>query len=318
MKCGKAVQEDEIAAEVSGPFAELHIDLVGTEPAHPFRLFRFFAHRNPDIGVEAVCPANGGFRIGFDRNGGTVLLCDFDGMPDIVRVGQKLCRGTVDEIDTGFGATEHERRCDIVPAVADIDDFASVQILSEVLAESHEIREDLCRVVIVGQAIPNGNAGESCELFHGILAEAAEEDAIEEATEHASGVFDAFLVSEVDIVLIQIFGVSALVLSGDEAGIPGSGRALFENEGDIAPVQEITADAGVFTCLERLGQLQELNHLFIGEIVQGAQVAFCKSGIPGNHIEYLNRIVFFVIVIVLQMLSKAPIAGNGYSGGFLV
>ena len=96
----------------------------------------------------------------------------------------------------------------------------------------------------VGQAVPDGNAGVLCQLFDDILAEAAVLDTVIEPAEDARGVGDVLFVAELDVVLSEVFGVSALVYGGDGKGAACAGRRLLEDERDGLALKKVS-DASV-------------------------------------------------------------------------
>ena len=197
------------------------------------------------------------------------------------RIGEELLRRAVHIIDAGLGAAHHQGVRHVVAAVAHVNDLAAAYV-AESLAERHEVGEDLRRVGLVGEAVPDGDAGVFGEIDHGLLLEAAEEDAVVEAAEDAGGVLDALLVAEVRFMAAEILGVAALVLRGDDAGVAGTGGALLEDEDDVAAVEEVTADAGGLAGLERDGDVDKLGHLLVGEAVEGEKRAAAEGRVEGK------------------------------------
>ena len=83
-----------------------------------------------------------------------------------------------------------------------------------------------------------------------LLAEAAEFDAVEHASEDAGGVCDVLFVAKLDVVLAEVFGMSALVYGGDGKGAACTGRGLLEDERDVFALEEVALYPGAFFVLE--------------------------------------------------------------------
>ena len=61
------------------------------------------------------------------------------------------------------------------------------------LLHGQEVGEDLGGMELVGEAVPDGDAGIGGQFFDPFLAVAAVFDAVEHAAEHAGGVLDGLL-----------------------------------------------------------------------------------------------------------------------------
>ena len=109
------------------------------------------------------------------------------------------------------------------------------------VAHGEDVGEHLGRVPLVGEPVPDRDAGEVGEGLDGLLGESAVLDAVEHAAEHPRGVFDRLLVAELGVVRAEVGDVSALVVRGDLERRPGAGGGLLEDQGDVAPGQPAAA-----------------------------------------------------------------------------
>ncbi len=126
------------------------------------------------------------------------------------------------------------------------------------LAHREEIREDLRRMEIVGEPVPDRNARVLREGFHRRVLEPAELDAVKHPAEDAGGILDALLAAELDVVDPQVFGVSALILCADRKGAAGPGGRLLENERNILVRKARPVDALLLLLLELRREVQEI------------------------------------------------------------
>ena len=120
-------------------------------------------------------------------------------------------------------------------------------------------------MVVVGEAVPHRNARVLCERLAVGLLEAAEEDAVVDAAEDARGVLDGLLLAEVDIGTRQVLAIAALVAHGDERRVARARRALLEDQRDVLAMEQVPAHAGRAARLELRGEVDEVQHLLVGE-----------------------------------------------------
>ena len=131
-------------------------------------------------------------------------------------------------------------------------------------------------MVVVGEAVPYGNAGVFREIFHDFLAEAAEFDAVKHAAEDARGVGDVLFVAELDVVLSEVFGVSALVYGGDGKGAACACRRLLEDERDVLAFKKVSFDPGAFFVLKVRCEVKEVIDLFRRVVLKRDEMAVTK------------------------------------------
>ncbi len=136
------------------------------------------------------------------------------------------------------------------------------------LRDREEIREDLGGVELVGQAVPDGNAGEGRQLLDPLLPEAPVLDAVEHAPEHTGGIRDALLLPDLGGFGIEVDRVYPEIRRRHFKAAAGAGAGLLEDQRDIlAPVQ-LVGDAGLFLRLQLRRQRQQPADLLRREIQQ--------------------------------------------------
>ena len=113
------------------------------------------------------------------------------------------------------------------------------------LAHGQHVGQDLGRVELVGQPVPDRHAGELREHLHDVLVEAAVLDAVIQPAQHTGGVLDRFLVAHLRRLRVEIRHVGALVVGGDLEAAAGAGGGLLEDEADLLPAKVLDLGAGL-------------------------------------------------------------------------
>ena len=120
---------------------------------------------------------------------------------------------------------------------------------------------------LVGEAVPDRDAGVRRELLDDRLPEAAVLDAVVDPAEDPGRVLHRLLVADLRAGRAEVRDVGALVVGGDLEGDPGPGRRLLEDEGDVLAAQARLLVAAVLRGLEVGRQLQQEADL-VGREVQ--------------------------------------------------
>ena len=164
-------------------------------------------------------------------------------------------------------------------------------------------------MIIVGKTVPDGNAGIFSELFAGFLGKSAKKNSVVDATENAGGILNRLLLSEVDVGARQIFGAAAFIAHGDDGRVACTGRRLLENERDILAFEKIAPDAGRAAGLKLGGEIDEIEHLLVGERRQTHKRAVTQRIHPCQHFYFPSAVSLFnfasnaiVAVSVLKIL----------------
>ena len=272
---GEAVEEDDVV--VAGRFDEFSVDLVGLEQRLALGGLRLFAHRRPDVGVYRVGALDGGLRVVGDgyRRAGLAVLRDLLALCDERGIGEEFLRRADYEVHAHLRRAYHEGVRYVVASVSDVDEANALEA-SEVLANREEVGEDLRWMIVVGEAVPDGDARVLREVFDYLLAESAELDAVEHAAEDARRVCDVFLMAELDVVLAEVLGMSAFVDRRDGEGAARARRGLLEDERDVLALKQVALYAGALFILEVGGKVEEIFNLRRRMVLQRDKVAVAK------------------------------------------
>ena len=211
----QAVEEHEPAVEVARRAHEVHVDLVGTQELDALGRLRLFAHRDPDVGVEHVRAGDALHGVVENADVDAVFRGDGGGLCKNRLVGPELPGRAADVTHARLGATHHQRIGNVVAAVADVCDGAVLK-RPERLFNGEKVGENLRGVVVVGQAVPDRDAGVFGEVLARLLRKTAKEDAVVDAAEDARRVLDRFLLAEMDVRAGEVFGAAAFVARGDD------------------------------------------------------------------------------------------------------
>ena len=142
-----------------------------------------------------------------------------------------------------------------------------------VFHHGEEVGKDLGGVELVGEAVPDGDAGILRELLHGRLREAAVLDAVEHPSQHAGGVLHGLLDADLGAAGAQVGHVRALVMGGDLEGAAGARGGFLEDEGDVLAGHRGTFGALALGALEVAGEVQQVLDFRRGEIEQLEEAA---------------------------------------------
>ena len=262
----QAVEKNRI--RIAGAVHQFLIYLVGLEQTDTFVHLVFFTHRDPDIRVDGVRAFDAADVVRqCDRSAG--FLRELSHIVDELFVRPQLLRREGCEMHPELRADNHQAVAHIVSSVAREDELTAFDI-AEMLADSHRVRKHLGRMVIVGQSVPDRNAGLVGQHFDCVLCVAAEFDPVVEAAEHQCGIFDRFFLAHLRIA--QERHVRSLVVSGDFERAARPGRRLFEQQDDVFSLQQIVSDPLLLVGFKLVRQVKQVQDFF-GRIVEQRQKA---------------------------------------------
>ena len=269
---GKAVHE--LARRVPGLGHQRGVDLVGlqeTDPLLPDRVG--LAHRDPDVGVDEVAALDRGLRILGQRHlaaGGGGQLA---GLRDEGLLGPEVLRRPEADVHPRHRPAQHQRVPHVVPGVAEKGEGLPVERLVRVLFHRQKVGQDLGRVELVGEAVPDRDAGVPGELLDDRLAESAVLDAVEHPPQDAGGVLHRLLLADLGSRGAEVGGVGALVVRRHLEGAAGPRRVLLEDQGDVLPAEPGLLGPGALGALQVPRQIEEVPDLGWREIVDREEMA---------------------------------------------
>lgn len=160
-------------------------------------------------------------------------------------------------------------------SVSDVSEGEFIQRFIEMFLQCQEIGEGLCRVVVVGEAVPDGNACLGCEFFDSGLLEASVFDSIEHGCEDAGGVGNGFFLADLAACRSEVCGECALVSGSDFECTAGSCGIFFEDEGKVLSLQCLDFLAFFLVFLKSGCEVQVVCEFF-GCVVGHAQERFIE------------------------------------------
>lgn len=161
---------------------------------------------------------------------------------------------------------DHEGVAHVEARIAHIDEMDAVE-RAEMLPDGQEVREDLRRVKLVRQAVPDRDGGVLRQLLDDALAVAAVFDAVEHAREHTRGVGDALLLADLRAGGVEIRAAHAQIVRRDLEAAARARARLFKDERDVFALAQAVRDAGLFFGLELGCDLQQVVDL-LGAVVE--------------------------------------------------
>jgi hypothetical protein len=240
----KAVKKNRIAFPCQIEQTVVH--LVGPQQRQPSPFLFLLAHGNPDVGVNRVGAGHTVAHIIGDRNisAGSCALCAAE--IEKAFVGTQLLRSYNGYVYPHFGGSEENGVGDVVPSIADVGDFLSLEMF-EFLLECHDVRKGLGRMKGVCQAVVDGHAGSRRKSLHGLLKGTPECNGVEHPSQDAGRILDGFLCTCMDVLPGEEDRVSPLLSEGRLEGATGSSRPLFKQDSQVfsskAPVRAPFFDA---------------------------------------------------------------------------
>ena len=170
-------------------------------------------------------------------------------------------------------AADQERVAHVVAGVAEVAVRDLGQRLVRELEHRQDVGEDLGRVELVGQAVPDRHAGELGELVDDLLAVAAVLDRVVDPAEHAGRVLHRLLVADLGPARAEVGHVRALVVRRDLERDARPGRGLLEDDRDVLAVQARLLVAAVLRPLQVAGQVEQEADLARREVQQRLEAA---------------------------------------------
>ena len=178
---------------------------------------------------------------------------------------------------SAFGAHSRTSMPELRPAdqqgvahvVAGVAHVAVRDLGSRLVAElghRQDVGQDLGRVELVGQAVPDRDAGVPSEILDDLLGEAAVLDPVVDPAQDARRVLHRFLVPDLRAARAEVRDMGALVVCGDLERDPGARRGLLEDHRDVLAQQALPLVAAVLGGLQLGGQRQQELDLARAEI----------------------------------------------------
>ena len=208
---------------------QLGVDLITRQITQPLRRLGLLAHRHPHIRVEQVRTRR--------RRGEVFVADDFPARRKIkmprqhrTRAGRKKMRrartlkkrlvrlirpGRGDaQLEAQLRRRKHPRPRDVARPVADERHHLPANRPAAFL-ERENVRQNLARMLIIGERVDRREARKRGELLDIPLRERADHRAVDHPPEHARGVLDRLAAAELDVVRTEEQRVPAQLANAD-------------------------------------------------------------------------------------------------------
>ena len=149
--------------------------------------------------------------------------------------------------------------------------------LVAVLAHGHDVGDHLGRMVFVGQAVVDRDAGIFRQRFNALLRGPAILDGVVHAPQHASRVLERFLVADLRAGWIEIGDIGALIVAGHLERAAGAGRSLLEDQADLLAVQMLLFGARILGALQVAGEIEQVAKLALAYSPARSAVSGCED-----------------------------------------
>ena len=226
-----------------------------------------FPHGYPDIGINDMCAFYSFNWVGVKLQNRTGLSGDFLAFLDQLCRREGFFRRADYKMHSHFCAADHQRVTHIISGVTAVDQFFSFQ-LSKMLLNGQKIRQDLRRMIFIGQTIPDRNTGVLRQFLYDLLTESTVLDPIEHTAQHTGGIRDRFFFADLRTGRTQISASHAKITGSHFKSAAGAGGVFFEYQSNIFAFEDLMRDAGFFLLFKLRCQFQQIADLFGGKIQQ--------------------------------------------------
>ena len=199
------------------------VDLVTAELREAEGGFIFFAHADPNVGVEDVGTGTGGEDVGRHGDVAAGALHEIGGRLEFGGGGDA-------QGETEAGRGPDPRAGYVAITVADEGDGQSFEGAA-FFGDGEKVAQDLTGMFLVGQRIDRADAAEFRELFDITVRVGADDGAVDHAAHDARGVADGFAAAELDIVGGEKNGLSAQLADADFETQARARRGFGEHDG---------------------------------------------------------------------------------------
>ena len=137
---------------------------------------------------------------------------------------------------------------------------------------------------LIGEAIPDRNAGILRQVFHNILTVTTVFNAVIHTAQNTGGIGNTFFFADLASRRIQIGAVHSQIISGNLKRATGTGAGFFEDQGNVFPGTAGMRNACFPFCLQVGSQIKQGRDLSGGKIKK-LQEAFTFERIHKYHLE---------------------------------
>ena len=153
------------------------------------------SHGHPNVRVHHICALGPFLHVRGQGNASPGSFCVLPALGHQPFVRKILFRCTSDKIHTHVRTSHHQRIPHIVPGVPHINQFYAFQT-AEVLPYRQHIRQNLGRMVFIGQAVPHRHPCIPGQLLHNLLPKPPVFDPVINPPQHPGRVRNTLLFAD--------------------------------------------------------------------------------------------------------------------------
>ena len=136
------------------------------------------------------------------------------------------------------------------------------------LPDRQKIRQNLRRMELIGQTIPDRYAGILCQILDDFLTKAAIFNAVKHTAEYPCGVRNALLLADLGTGRIQISNLHTEIMRCNFKAATGTSTGLFKDQRNILAAQRVVRDTRFFLCLQIRREIEKTLNFLRGKIKQ--------------------------------------------------
>ena len=222
----------------------------------------FFTHRCPDIAIDDI----GAFYC-VQIIGDIDFGAGFTGYLFYFR--QNLLVNTVNqcfwpdpyEMHAHFGTAVHPCIAHVVAHIAGEHYFYLIERFGYMFFDGQHVRQDLCRVVGIGQAIKHRYTGMLGQFFYHRLVKTTIFNTVKESAQYLCGIFQRFFFTHLRAARIQIGHMGSFIMGRHLKAASGTGGCFLKQQYNIFVFQVVFMNPRTFFRFQITGQIQQIANL---------------------------------------------------------
>jgi hypothetical protein len=229
---GQAVHE--LHRRVAAAGHGRRVDLIGLQQVNALlpdgvRL----AHRHPHVGVDVVHAPEALVHVLGQRQPRACLFSHGAGGGDQIVIGPQAPRGADAHVHAQLAAADQQRVAHVKAGVAHIAVGNLIGRLRRVLDHRQHVGQNLRRVKLIGQPVPDGHTGIAGQRLDRLLGKATVLDAVVHTPQYARRVLHRLLVADLRPLRAEVSHVRPLVIGSHLEGAARARAGLLEDESDV-------------------------------------------------------------------------------------
>ena len=126
----------------------------------------------------------------------------------------------------------HQRIAHVIAGISHINQLYPFQT-AQVFPDCQHICQHLCRMVLIGQTIPDRNSCMLCQLLHNLLTKAPVLNSVVNSSQHPRRIGNTLFLSNLRAGRLQICGSHSHIMGSHFKGASCSGTGFLKNQSHI-------------------------------------------------------------------------------------